>query len=69
MQILRNATALAAITSQPLQISKIRAGRSKPGLRAQHAAGVKLVAQLCDAELDGGCAFTLACLLSACFSC
>ena len=54
-QILRNATALAAITGQPLQISNIRAGRSKPGLRAQHSVGVKLVSQLCDAELQGGC--------------
>ena len=54
-QILRMATALAAITLTPITISNIRAGRSKPGLRAQHAAGVKLCAQLCDAELEGGC--------------
>lgn len=53
-QILRNAAALAAITSTPIKVSKIRAGRSKPGLRAQHLAGLQLVAELCQGNLDGG---------------
>ena len=53
-QILRNAAALAAITSTPIRVSKIRAGRSKPGLRAQHLAGLQLVTDLCQGHLDGG---------------
>ncbi|KAL3157661.1 hypothetical protein ABBQ32_012103 [Trebouxia sp. C0010 RCD-2024] len=53
-QILRNAAALAAITSTPIKVSKIRAGRSKPGLRAQHLAGLQLVADLCQGRLEGG---------------
>lgn len=52
-QILRNAAALAAITCTPIKVSKLRAGRSKPGLRAQHLAGLQLVAELCQGKLDG----------------
>ena len=52
-QILRNAAALAAITGQPLRVSKIRAGRSKPGLRPQHLAGLQLVARIASAQLTG----------------
>lgn len=46
-QILRNAAALSAMTATPIEVTKIRAGRSKPGLRAQHLAGLQLVAELC----------------------
>ena len=53
-QILRNAAALAAITATPIQVTSIRAGRSKPGLRAQHLAGLQLVAEVCQGELTGG---------------
>lgn len=53
-QILRNAAALAAVTRTPIQVTKIRAGRSKPGLRAQHLAGLQLVAELCQGKLEGG---------------
>lgn len=52
-QILRNAAALAAITTAPIKVSKIRAGRGKPGLRAQHLAGLQLVADLCQGSLHG----------------
>lgn len=45
-QILRNSVALAALLGRPLRIVKIRAGRSVPGLRAQHLTGVELVAKL-----------------------
>eukprot|EP00729_Bicosta_minor_P014169 gene14169-1491_t len=40
--------------NQPLEITKIRAGRSKPGLKAQHLTGLQLVAQICDGHLHGG---------------
>ena len=53
-QILRNSAALATITGQTLVVNKIRAARSKPGLRAQHAAGMQLVAQISGGKLEGG---------------
>ena len=53
-QILRNAAALAAISSTPINVTNIRASRSKPGLRAQHLAGLQLVADLCQGKLAGG---------------
>ena len=52
-QILRNAAALAAITATSIRVTNIRAGRSKPGLRAQHLAGLQLVTDLCQGELVG----------------
>ena len=48
------ASALSAITGKAIRVSKIRAGRSKPGLRPQHLAGLELVAQICKGELLGG---------------
>lgn len=53
-QVIRNACAYACILKQPLEITKIRAGRSKPGLKAQHLTGLQLVAQICDGHLHGG---------------
>jgi len=52
-QILRTAATLAALTGTPVEISHIRAGRSKPGLQPQHLAAVTAAARLCDAELHG----------------
>ena len=52
-QILRTAVGLAAIARRPVRIEKIRAGRSKPGLGAQHLTAVRAVASACDAELSG----------------
>lgn len=52
-QILRTAIALSAITGKPVCVDKIRAGRPKPGLSAQHLIGIKAAAKLCDAKLDG----------------
>jgi RNA 3'-terminal phosphate cyclase (ATP) len=52
-QILRTALALAAITGQAIQIKKIRAGRKKPGLAAQHLTGVRAAAAVCNARLIG----------------
>lgn len=53
-QILRNAVALSCVLCKPIHITKIRAGREKPGLRPQHLTGIKLVSQLCKGKLDGG---------------
>jgi RNA 3'-terminal phosphate cyclase (ATP) len=53
-QILRTALALAALTGMPVRIERIRAQRSKPGLRPQHLTAVQAVARVCQAEVTGG---------------
>jgi RNA 3'-terminal phosphate cyclase (ATP) len=53
-QLLRNASALAAITCTPIMVDSIRAGRSNPGLRPQHLTGLALVERLSRGSLLGG---------------
>jgi RNA 3'-phosphate cyclase len=52
-QVLRAAVALAAVMETDLKITNIRAGREAPGMKAQHVAGVRAVAALCGAALEG----------------
>ncbi len=52
-QILRTSIALSALTMRPVRISRIRAGRPKPGLKKQHMAGIELVARLVNAKVSG----------------
>ena len=52
-QILRTTLSLSAITGRPVHITKIRAGRSKSGLRPQHLTVVRALAAVCDAEVEG----------------
>jgi RNA 3'-phosphate cyclase len=52
-QILRMAVGLSAVTSTPVRITDIRAGRPRPGLAAQHVTAVQAVAGMCGAEVDG----------------
>jgi RNA 3'-phosphate cyclase len=52
-QVLRLAVAMAAATQRGVRVTKIRAGRDRPGLRAQHVTAVEAVGRLCDAETDG----------------
>lgn len=52
-QLLRNAVALAALTGTAVQVTRIRAGRPKPGLAAQHVAALRAVAALSDASVEG----------------
>jgi len=52
-QILRTSVSLAALTMKPIRISKIRAGRPKPGLKRQHLSGIKLTGELVDASIKG----------------
>ena len=52
-QILRMSVAFSSLLNSPIKISQIRAGRSKPGLKAQHMTGIKLVQQLCEARTKG----------------
>ncbi len=52
-QLLRTALSLSAITGKPFRVEKIRARRPNPGLRAQHLAAVRAVADVCRAEVEG----------------
>ncbi|KDQ60589.1 hypothetical protein JAAARDRAFT_554341 [Jaapia argillacea MUCL 33604] len=52
-QILRNSIALSALLRKPLSIHNIRANRTPPGLKNQHAAGLKLVACISSGQLTG----------------
>jgi RNA 3'-terminal phosphate cyclase (ATP) len=52
-QVLRVAVALSAILAKPLHIVNIRRKRSNPGLRPQHIAAVRSVAEACGAEVHG----------------
>lgn len=49
-QIVRTALALSALTSQEFKVDKIRSGREKPGLKAQHLEAIKALKDICDAQ-------------------
>ncbi|MBD3189343.1 MAG: RNA 3'-terminal phosphate cyclase [Candidatus Heimdallarchaeota archaeon] len=51
--ILRNAVSLSAIFQKPMEIYNIRAKRSTPGLRSQHAHVIRAIAQLSNGETEG----------------
>jgi RNA 3'-terminal phosphate cyclase (ATP) len=52
-QILRSSVALSILTQTPIRISRIRAGREKPGLQRQHLVAVQAAAQISNAEITG----------------
>lgn len=52
-QVLRTSLSLAAITGRPLRLVNIRAARHKPGLMPQHLTGVRAIARVCNAEVQG----------------
>lgn len=52
-QIIRTSVALSSILDKSVQVHRIRHGRSKPGLRAQHSSGIRLVGNICHAEVFG----------------
>ncbi|MFB6102608.1 MAG: RNA 3'-terminal phosphate cyclase [Haloplanus sp.] len=52
-KLLRTALSLAAVTDTSFRIDRIRGSRPNPGLRAQHLAAVELVAERCDADVEG----------------
>ena len=52
-QILRTSLALAMCTGQPFTLTRIRAGRAKPGLMRQHLTCVEAAATVCAAEVSG----------------
>jgi RNA 3'-phosphate cyclase len=53
-QILRTSLAMSAVTGKQVTIERIRANRPKPGLAAQHLAGMELLGEMCGAEIIGG---------------
>ncbi|WP_456474656.1 RNA 3'-terminal phosphate cyclase [Candidatus Pyrohabitans sp.] len=52
-QVLRTALALSAITGKAVEVVNIRANRPKPGLATQHMHGVRALARLCNARVEG----------------
>lgn len=52
-QILRSSLALSALTGQAVRLTRIRAGRPRPGLMRQHLASVEATATVCGAETSG----------------
>ncbi|KAI0316799.1 RNA 3'-terminal phosphate cyclase [Amylostereum chailletii] len=52
-QLLRNALALSVLTSSPISVTNIRKGRSRPGLKNQHVAGLRLAAEISSADISG----------------
>ncbi|MEJ2563353.1 MAG: RNA 3'-terminal phosphate cyclase, partial [Anaerolineales bacterium] len=52
-QILRSALALSIVTGKAMCVRRIRARRSKPGLRAQHLKSLDAAAQISAAAVDG----------------
>ena len=52
-QVLRTSLALAAVLGRKVRIFNIRAGRTEPGLKAQHLTSATAVAQICDAASEG----------------
>lgn len=52
-QVLRTALTLSALTGTPFELRDVRGARPEPGLKPQHLAAVDVLADLCDAELDG----------------
>lgn len=52
-QILRTALTLSTLTGRAFELIHIRAGRSKPGLAAQHLAAVRAAAELVEARVEG----------------
>ena len=52
-QILRTAVAFSVIKKIPVKIVKVRAGRETPGLKRQHVATLKVLAEVFAGDLEG----------------
>lgn len=51
--LVRTALALSALSGESVRIENIRGARSNPGLRPQHVAAVRVMAEICDADVSG----------------
>lgn len=52
-QIIRSAVTLSCLTKKPVHVENIRTNRKVPGLRPQHLTGIKLLAKICNARVEG----------------
>lgn len=52
-QVVRTALSLSALASEPVRLSGVRAERPSPGLRPQHLAALRLLADITDATVAG----------------
>ncbi|MFQ5918846.1 MAG: RNA 3'-terminal phosphate cyclase, partial [Thermoplasmata archaeon] len=52
-QVFRLSLALSALTGRRVRVTRIRAGRPKPGLKRQHLVAAEALQQLCSAEAEG----------------
>ncbi|MEM3677273.1 MAG: RNA 3'-terminal phosphate cyclase [Candidatus Bathyarchaeia archaeon] len=52
-QIIRTSIALSALLGEEVEIINVRGKRSPPGLKAQHITGIKAVAAVSEAEVEG----------------
>lgn len=52
-QILRTALALSLVTGTPFRVTRVRAGRARPGLMRQHLVAVEAARVIGDAEVEG----------------
>lgn len=50
--LVRNALALSALTGKEFQVNKIRSGRERGGLKAQHLTAIKALKEVCQAETN-----------------
>jgi len=51
--VLRTALGLSAVTGRPVSVRNIRSNRPRPGLAAQHLTGLRALARLFGARIDG----------------
>lgn len=52
-QLLRSSLALAAVTDQQVRIENVRGSRPEPGLNPQHLTAIEVLAEVCDATVEG----------------
>ena len=52
-QVLRSSLSLSLLTGKPVRLTRIRAGRAKPGLRYQHRMAVQAAGRISSARVEG----------------
>ncbi len=52
-QVLRTSVGLAGLLGRPVRVSRVRAGRKKPGLLRQHRTAVRAAARVCAGQIEG----------------
>ena len=50
-QILRTALTISSVSNFPVKVVRIRGNRPNPGLKSQHIAVIKILAEICNAEV------------------